>query len=295
MKILNIDTTNVIYFSELISDDMLSDVTLSSAYCLGAVDERSDEKVGILIFDIFFAGNGKNEIRAGLRYLFVSEKYRNMGIGSSLCDEMLRICRESSINKIQLVLNRNQNDDLAPYFINRGFTFKQYTGIDTLFNLADLNNVTKFAKKSSSTSAYTICEISDLSSDSLNEALFNLLKNTGWSKKNPLMGTGAYSPETSFALMKKDKIEGLLLTKVEYLMYDDMVLDVLLFRVNPNITQENIIKFILGALIFIHENYDENTSVHVESELGTGMDLLKLLLPKCSTAPFFCGTCSTDS
>ena len=252
IEITSIDKSNIKYFAPYMYKRLLPDE--------GAVGLiMDDEAAGI---GIFYAEGSACIIR----HFFIDEDYRRKGGGTKLFESVRDVLRENGIRTF--LAYYNESDEITGFLRSVGFDCMSSSPLYS-FSSSDLletpvaNQVDKGLPKD-------ICTLEDLNIERMDE-MKELIVKEGFSKS--LLDYGSYDPDLSVAVVKDDKIRGLLLQKKED---DDFYVSMLLHDGHDSSMGMLLIR---AFCVILSENASPESRVIFAGYYGKLVDKLKELLP----------------
>jgi len=267
------------YFEDLIPDDLLNDIYYSSTYCLGAVDDGDNKILGVIVFDIFYLGNGKEEYKCQIRHIEVAEDERQKGIGSCLFRELSKICKETDIERICCIIDDENNEAAKSFFQKLGFKLESVSEINSILHIRDFDLLFEPMITEIGIPGFQFKSIGDLSFKQVNEGIWRLIRDNSWDRRVPDYKNDPFLMDISSVLMKRGRIAAIILIREDLTAYDAPVLDIVFFRLLPTVPSPVALGFLFLTMAKIYDAYDADTKLHVKTSVKSAIKILLRLNP----------------
>ncbi len=267
------------YFEDLIPDDLLNDIYYSSTYCLGAVDDSDNKTLGVIVFDILYMGNGKEEYKCQIRHIQVAADERQKGTGSYLFGELVKICKETNIIRICCIIDDEKNEPVRSFFQKQGFELESVSEINSILHIRDFDLLFEPMITNIGIPGFQFKSIEDLSFKQVNEGIWSLIRDNNWDRRIPDYRQDSFLMNISSVLTSRGRIAGIILIKEDNTDNDAPVLDIAFFRLLPTVPSPVALGFLFLTMAKIYDAYDPDTRLHVKTSVKSAIKILLRLNP----------------
>lgn len=154
MFVVTVDKKNRSLFEHMAPEEFFEPLEQDGHYVLGAIgeDDQGMYAAGVLSFDVVDDFDGETRILIGmLRWLYVSQEFRNRGAADTLMEEYFRLLAYSGIELTIFDLPFNtQYDELCIYLEGWGFSFFLTDRFELRIDMAEVIEVPQLWGKASS-------------------------------------------------------------------------------------------------------------------------------------------------